>query len=288
MIEIEIVVEQQAGGAWDALAEAARVLTGELAGPVEETTGLDLGPGVRLALVDPDAFAQRREAYVRRVCETVLAGEALAAVADPAKREKAEAALRKGPASADSDRRISCVPSGRVVQDEEGRWVLLLAPALLAGAPQRAPLRAVLAHLLTHQAQIRAGGPRPGADAVEALLLHRTSGGTREDDPVLGALWEGHARWATRRLLARDQAGERKTARAARLLSRLPGVRAESDTHEKAVRFVRTLVEAGGTETVNRIWTDRSLVPTRRELTSPARWLARTGLGPAEGGPPEG
>ncbi|MBV6697306.1 zinc-dependent metalloprotease [Kitasatospora aureofaciens] len=276
---IEIVVEQQAGGRWDAMADEARGLVPELAGPVQDITGLDLGPEVHLRLVNPDDFALQHEAYVRRVREAVLAGDALAAIADPVRRQKAEAALRTGAAvSAGTNRRISCVPSARMIQYGDGRSVVLLAPAQLPTGS----LRAALAHMLTHQAQIRAGGPMPGVDAVAALLVHRAGGGTREDDPVLGALWEGHARWTTGRVLGRDAAGERLTGLAGRLLARLPGVRAELDTHDRAETFVRYLVESSGTATVNRIWTDHTLIPTRRELTTPATWLTRTGLEPQD------
>ncbi|MFJ3216786.1 zinc-dependent metalloprotease [Kitasatospora sp. NPDC086801] len=276
---IEIVVEQLAGGRWDALVDEARALVGELAGPVEETTGLDLGPEVYLRLLNPDEFALQHEAYVRRVRAAVRKGDALAAVADPARRQQADAALRRGAgASAGSNRTVSCVPSARMVQYGDGGCVALLAPANLPAVP----LRVVLAHLLTHQAQLRACGPTPGADAVAALLVHRVSGGVREDDPVLGALWEGHARWATRRLLGTDAAAERRRGLAGRLLSRLPGVRAELDDHDRAEAFVRHLADTAGPAAVNRIWAERALVPVRRELAAPGAWLARTGLDPQD------
>ena len=71
-------------------------------------------------------------------------------------------------------------------------------------------------------------------------------------------------------------------------IRRILGIDLKMRQYQQGSAFVRTVVEAAGMETFNRVWTSPQTLPTKQELTRPRLWLERVG-GPGTGGqgPPE-
>jgi coenzyme F420 biosynthesis associated uncharacterized protein len=65
-----------------------------------------------------------------------------------------------------------------------------------------------------------------------------------------------------------------------RLLQRLLGLELKLRQYEQGKRFCDAVVEAGGIETLNRVWRSPDDLPTPAELDDPDAWLARTALQP--------
>jgi uncharacterized protein (DUF2342 family) len=61
-------------------------------------------------------------------------------------------------------------------------------------------------------------------------------------------------------------------------VDRLLGLELTRDHYDEGVAFARGVVERGGMEQLNRLWTSRELMPTRPELEAPGLWLARIDL----------
>ena len=61
-------------------------------------------------------------------------------------------------------------------------------------------------------------------------------------------------------------------------VDRLLGLELGRDHYDQGVAFARGVVERGGMEQLNRLWTSRELMPTRPELEAPGLWLARIDL----------
>jgi putative hydrolase len=61
-------------------------------------------------------------------------------------------------------------------------------------------------------------------------------------------------------------------------VDRLLGLELGRDHYDEGVAFARGVVERGGMEQLNRLWTSRELMPTRPELEAPGLWLARIDL----------
>jgi putative hydrolase len=65
---------------------------------------------------------------------------------------------------------------------------------------------------------------------------------------------------------------------AAAFVDRLLGLELGRDHYDEGVAFARGVVERGGLEQLNRLWTSREMMPTRSELEAPGLWLARIDL----------
>jgi len=65
---------------------------------------------------------------------------------------------------------------------------------------------------------------------------------------------------------------------AAAFVDRLLGLELGRDHYDEGVAFARGVVERGGIEQLNRLWTGREMMPTRPELAAPGLWLARIDL----------
>ncbi|MGV9268240.1 hypothetical protein ACWDRR_26655 [Kitasatospora sp. NPDC003701] len=273
---VEIVVAQEAGRSWDAAADEVRAVVAGLAERVARRTGLGLGPGLHVRLLNPDAYALAHEAHERRVNEALLASDLLYAIPDQARRQRLEADLRHADGSySGGNRKYGCLPSSRAVPGADGGCTILLAPALLrrsAGAVSRDALRSVLAHQLVHQAQFALWGPSLSVDLRAALLVHRASGAAADEFRSLSAALEGHARFTTRELLASDYVQERK---AGRLLRLLRGPNRGPALYDRGEDGVRKAVEHGVTDLLLRLRVDPTLAPDARELTDPDGWVAR-------------
>jgi coenzyme F420 biosynthesis associated uncharacterized protein len=65
-----------------------------------------------------------------------------------------------------------------------------------------------------------------------------------------------------------------------RAVRRLFGIEMKMKQYAEGARFVRAVVDAGGMDALNKVWTGPDLLPDVAEIREPHRWLARTG-GPA-------
>jgi putative hydrolase len=65
---------------------------------------------------------------------------------------------------------------------------------------------------------------------------------------------------------------------AAAFVDQLLGLQLDRGHYDAGVAFSRGVVERGGLEQLNRLWTGRELMPTRSELEAPGLWLARIDL----------
>ncbi|MFI8081886.1 hypothetical protein ACIF6L_13955 [Kitasatospora sp. NPDC086009] len=273
---VEIVVTQEAGRRWDAVADEVRAVATGLAERVGRRTGLGLGPELHVRLLNPDAYALAHEAHERRVNEALLASDLLYAIPDQARRLRLEADLRRADGSySGGNRKFGCLPSSRAVPGTDGGSTILLVPALLrrsAGTVSRDALRSVLAHQLVHQAQFALWGPSLSMDLRAAHLVHRATRAAVEEFRSLSAVLEGHARFTTRELLAADYVEERK---AGRLLRLLWGPNRGLAVYDRGEDCVRKAVEYGVTDLLLRLRADPTLVPDRRELLDPDGWVAR-------------
>jgi len=69
-----------------------------------------------------------------------------------------------------------------------------------------------------------------------------------------------------------------------RLLEKLLGIELKLRQYREGKRFCDGVVERGGIETLDRVWSSERALPTRAELLDPARWIARTGATAVAGG----
>ncbi|MFI6142442.1 hypothetical protein ACIBCC_30150 [Streptomyces griseus] len=146
---------------------------------------------------------------------------------------------------------------------------ILSSPAYLAQ---------LISHELTHHAQNLASS-------------HREVWATKKPAAVLRAgtiksLEEGHAYWADQEV-TRLLFGESKDAsnipesatsdayKQARKDKRITRMGSPRDIYKEGLNLVSPAVEAVGAATLNRVWTDLSLVPTRQEVKHPELWAAR-------------
>jgi len=58
----------------------------------------------------------------------------------------------------------------------------------------------------------------------------------------------------------------------------LLGLELGRDHYDEGLAFARGVVERGGIDQLNRLWTGREMMPTRPELEAPGLWLARIDL----------
>jgi putative hydrolase len=65
---------------------------------------------------------------------------------------------------------------------------------------------------------------------------------------------------------------------AAAFVDRLLGLELDRSHYDAGIAFSRGVVERGGIEQLNRLWTSPEMVPTRAEFEAPGLWLARIDL----------
>ena len=65
---------------------------------------------------------------------------------------------------------------------------------------------------------------------------------------------------------------------AAAFVDRLLGLELDRGHYDAGIAFSRGVVERGGIEQLNRLWTSSEMMPTRAELEAPGLWLARIDL----------
>ncbi|MER8199528.1 hypothetical protein ABTY00_37095 [Streptomyces microflavus] len=139
-------------------------------------------------------------------------------------------------------------------------------------------LAQLISHELTHHAQNLASSHREiwATEKPAALLRAGT----------IKFLEEGHAHW-TDQEVTRLLFGEPKDAgnipasatsdayQQALKDKRITRIGPRRDLYKEGLALVGPAVDAVGAATLNRVWTDLSLVPTRREVKHPTRWAAR-------------
>jgi coenzyme F420 biosynthesis associated uncharacterized protein len=74
----------------------------------------------------------------------------------------------------------------------------------------------------------------------------------------------------------------RSQSRLSRLIARVLGLELKLRQYEQGKYFCDAIVREGGTETLNRVFSEPAALPTLRELRDPSAWLARIGVGGAE------
>jgi coenzyme F420 biosynthesis associated uncharacterized protein len=65
-------------------------------------------------------------------------------------------------------------------------------------------------------------------------------------------------------------------------IRRILGIDLKMKQYAQGSRFVGTVVREAGMDTFNRVWTSPQTLPTKDEITTPARWLERVGGGSAQ------
>ena len=73
---------------------------------------------------------------------------------------------------------------------------------------------------------------------------------------------------------------QRRSTRSAplRLIERLLGLELKMRQYRDGKRFCDEVVEHGGVEALNRVWSEPAALPTKTELADPGAWLARTAV----------
>ena len=64
----------------------------------------------------------------------------------------------------------------------------------------------------------------------------------------------------------------------AAFVDRLLGLELDRGHYDEGVAFSKGVVERGGIEVLNRLWTGAEMMPTRSELEAPGLWIARIDL----------
>ncbi|MDG9717040.1 zinc-dependent metalloprotease [Streptomyces sp. DH24] len=257
------------------LAERITALLHTVAPLVEETTGLPLPPEVRFRLLTPRAWRRAEIAYKLRVLTRDIADPGLSV--PPEHVSAVRLALK---ATGFIPALVWPLVVGSTVIAADGRDETLVMPralrhsGLLAHEPS---LCQMLSHELTHHAQDAACG-----DSTEWRSFFPQ---LRKIDPgSIPAVVEGHARWADQQVTTAlygapvDHVRQARRSPRARLLVRAPGLRRlgpSGDAYAQGTRLIGHAVTVHGTDLVNRVWKDTSLLPTRSEIAEPDAWIAR-------------
>ncbi|GAB2966713.1 hypothetical protein GCM10023080_031070 [Streptomyces pseudoechinosporeus] len=239
---------------------------------VEKTTSLYLPPEVRFRLLPPtmwrDEFRQNRERILARDIADLVDLK-------PEEIGRVRAALKV----------TSVVPVlvwplmlAITVEAADGQSETILAPRALrhGGVADEPFLHQVVAHELVHQLQ---------AEARSGVVWRTYFPHLREIRPnAVVAIAEGHAQWTDQQVTERlfgEPADHHKQARRSlryRLHERIPRVRRLGPPralYEQGARLIARTVEVGGTDLVNRVWKDATLLPTDGEIADPDAWTDR-------------
>ncbi|MGW0491133.1 zinc-dependent metalloprotease [Streptomyces olivaceus] len=257
------------------LAERITEILRKVAPLVEETTSLSLPPEVRFRLLTPKAWRQAEGEYRQRILardiadpDLLLPSEQIAPVRLILKATKFMPAL------------VWPLILGSTVVAFDGRSETLVVPkalrhcGLLAHEPS---LYQVITHELTHHAQDAACDDNP---AWKTFFPHLRKIEPRSISPFV----EGHAHWTDQQVTTLlygepvNHAQQAKRSLRARFHKRIPGIRdlgPSAAAYEQGARLVGHTVTTHGTELVNRVWKDTSLLPTPSEIAEPGDWSTR-------------
>ena len=98
------------------------------------------------------------------------------------------------------------------------------------------------------------------------LHRRRRRGARRADDDLARAYRRG------------APAAPARPRRVGRFVDRLLGLELDRRHYDEGVAFSRGVVERGGIDQLNRLWSSVEMMPTRNELEAPGLWIARIDL----------
>ncbi|WP_416976960.1 hypothetical protein [Streptomyces sp. T028] len=282
------------------LAEEIEQILRDTASLIQEVTDLSC-PSLVFRLLTPRAWRAEIRAWAERSLEADLAQARLNGPEADHVRGRfgawATTALRLG----------WPMNPGLTITDRYGEPRTLITPQALHHTGLRYDRTALIrfvVHAGVHHAQIEASaGALPPPPIRAGARVH--------DDSATRVLMEGHATWAEQKVAgaffgfcrehrSREMPRSWRYRQHARLLSRLqhpadltslmcarsadPSTPACGD----GVSFIQAAIEVTGSVVpFNRIWTDTSLAPTRREITNPEAWFSRVSIeGPTLPQPP--
>ncbi|WP_416975812.1 zinc-dependent metalloprotease [Streptomyces sp. 4F14] len=261
------------------LAEQISAILHTVAPIVTETTGLTVPPDVRFRLITPK---QWRTAF-RYNAGRILTRDIADLEMTPKEITQMRRVLKIG----------GIVPvviwpliAGVTMEATDGQTETVIAPRTLQHSgydtsPQC--LAQIVAHELVHHAQLAAR-----TDAWEETLFPDRRGRDRLAGPTV---LEGHATWADHKITAHlygtpvNAAQHAKRSRRFRLhaaIARLTRLSLPLSHYEQGFRLIARAVDANGTDMVNQVWTDASLLPTTEEITDPDTWARRLAAAPAQ------
>lgn len=239
---------------------------------VAETTGLPLPPEVRFRLLTPAAW----RAASRESRERVLQRDIVDLDLPPEKISAMRGALKvTGSFSA----LVWPLILGQTGKAADGQTQTILAPRALHHTGLLADdecMHQMLAHELVHHLQ---------AEARSGTVWHTFFPAEREiSKEGVSVVLEGHASWAdqqvTTRLYGRPVNHHQQAPRSwrYRLHAGLPGIRRLGPSraaYEQGARLIGHATQAYGTDLINRVWKDTSLLPNAAEIADPDAWCRR-------------
>ncbi|MCZ1012246.1 hypothetical protein [Streptomyces lydicus] len=239
---------------------------------IEQVTGLDL-PHLCFRILSPRAWRAEMLAYVD---QARLQAATMRPRLSP--EQLVEHDRIRADYAEDYARKRATYPAATVTA-EDGTPQTLIAPGALHRAALRNNPRAlyrVLIHESVHQGQDTAsrGAVAPVSPLSRDLVV---------EGKAIRHLLEGHAEWAERRV-TQILFGGQETPRPSEHAPQAENTRGtpahdRQELHAAGVQFVEAAVAAAGdVQRFNKIWRDRSCVPTVQELSRPDAWSRRVGL----------
>ncbi|MFJ6898243.1 zinc-dependent metalloprotease [Streptomyces hokutonensis] len=269
-----VVVRNEAGDRFDALAERIEAIAAETLPLVEAVTGLPLPDPIVIRTMTVRAWARDH----RRSTKRLLFSEAeqfAPSLADV----RTAALLRKGRLK--THRKLWPAIGGQAVLFEPGQPELVFLPEALRHAGRlddTAFLNKALAHEQTHLAQyVASGGAAWAAQDTFFPVLRGVAG------RAYGLLHEGHAYWADQQITTKifgepvttDEASPHASARFLKVFTS-PQRMAAVELYRQAVDNVARIINTEGLDAFNTVWTTPDLVPTTEEVADGLTgWPAR-------------
>ncbi|MER5450596.1 zinc-dependent metalloprotease [Streptomyces sp. NPDC002766] len=239
---------------------------------VVEATGLPLPPEVQFRLLAPKAW----RATWRQGRERVLQRDIADLDLPPEKISASRGALTV----------TGFIPTlvwplilGQTRKAADGQTQTILAPRALHHTGLLADdecMHQMVAHELVHHLQ---------AEARSGVVWHTFFPAERNiSKDGVPAVLEGHASWVdqqvTTRLFGRPVDHHQQAPRSwrYRLHASFPGIRRLGPSraaYQQGARLVAHAVQAHGTDLINRVWKDTTLLPTAQEIADPDAWCRR-------------
>ncbi|MFE9601474.1 hypothetical protein [Streptomyces hokutonensis] len=269
-----VVVRNEAGDRFDALAERIEAIAVETLPLVEAVTGLPLPDPVVIRTMTVRNWTREH----RRSTKRLLLSET--EQLSPSFRDmRAAALLRKGRLK--THRKLWPAIGGQAVLFEPGQPELVFLPEALRHGDRLEDtpfLNKALAHEQTHLAQyVASDGAAWAAQDTFYPALRGVAG------LAYGLLHEGHAYWADQQITTKifgepvttDEASPHASARFLKVFAS-PQRLAAGELYRRAVDNVARIINAEGLDAFNAVWTTPDLVPTAGEAADGlATWPAR-------------
>lgn len=281
---VECVVINEVGQAWDALGEELRSVVQEVVPTVESVTGLGVGERVVVRMVSPAMQASLTSRMYRSVIQQMLDS------AEPGELTAKDLGATRTvmPTIVFAMMRLLWPTVGGQYMSDGGPGEFVFVPRGMRHIPRTVNgIRRIVSHELTHQAQESLA---PGAKVRESL--HTMVADERRH---FGEVYEGHAQWAQVRVCEElygnplrepELQPGKKVSWRVRLTStiapRVPGLSEKAASYNRGEAFVQAVIDHGGTELMNQIWSELEMFPTTDELDDPALWIERCATNIAE------